>query len=170
MRTQWAETAMGLLVLALAGSFLAYSLTVSGAGTKPNAYDIVAKFGQVGSLAPGASVSVAGVKIGTVSQIVLDPKSFLAITRLSLDPAIKLPSDSTAKITSDGLLGGVHVSIAPGGASDDLKSGGEIANTQGAVDLFGLIGQVIRPQAGQSPVSSDPPTLDHGGATGQRQP
>jgi phospholipid/cholesterol/gamma-HCH transport system substrate-binding protein len=68
------------------------------------------------------------------------------VARLSLDPTVKLPSDSTAKITSDGLLGGVHVAIAPGGAADNLKPGGEIENTQGAVDLFGLIGQVMRPQ------------------------
>ena len=76
----------------------------------------------------------------------LEPKTFLAVAKLSIDPTVKLPADSTAKITSDGLLGGVHVAIAPGGAADNLKPGGEIENTQGAVDLFGLIGQVMRPQ------------------------
>ena len=137
---------MGLLVLVLAGAFLVYSLTVGGVGNKPGGYDVTAKFGQVGSLAPGAAVSVAGVKVGTVSQITLDPKTFLAVTKLSLDPTVKLPADSTAKITSDSLLGGVHVAIAPGGAAEDIKPGGEIDNTQGAVDLFGLIGSVMRPQ------------------------
>ena len=58
-----------------------------------------------------------------------------------------LPADSTAKITSDSLLGGVHVAIGAGGAAEDLKPGGEIENTQGAVDLFGLIGQAVRPAA-----------------------
>ena len=146
LRDQWAETLMGLLVLVLAGAFLVYSLTVGGVGNKPGGYDVTAKFGQVGSLAPGAAVSVAGVKVGTVSQITLDPKTFLAVTKLSLDPTVKLPADSTAKITSDSLLGGVHVAIAPGGAAEDIKPGGEIDNTQGAVDLFGLIGSVMRPQ------------------------
>ena len=155
LRDQWAETLMGLLVLVLAGAFLVYSLTVGGVGNKPGGYDVTAKFGQVGSLAPGAAVSVAGVKVGTVSQITLDPKTFLAVTKLSLDPTVKLPADSTAKITSDSLLGGVHVAIAPGGATEDIKPGGEIDNTQGAVDLFGLIGQVVRPQSAE-PAASTP--------------
>ena len=157
-REQWAETGMGVVVLALAGAFLAYSLSVGGVKMKAGGYDVTAKFGQVGSLAPGAAVSVAGVKVGTVSQITLDPKTFLAVTKLSLDPDVKLPSDSTAKITSDSLLGGVHVAIAPGGATDDIKPGGEIDNTQGAVDLFGLIGSVMRPQGGAAaPAAGETP-------------
>jgi phospholipid/cholesterol/gamma-HCH transport system substrate-binding protein len=158
LREQWAETLMGFLVLVLAAGFLVYSLTVGGVGSKPGGYDVTAKFGQVGSLAPGAAVSVAGVKVGTVSQISLDPKTFLAVTKLSLDPDVKLPSDSTAKITSDSLLGGVHVAIAPGGAADDIKPGGEIDNTQGAVDLFGLIGSVMRPQGGNGADDAAPTT------------
>ena len=160
MREQWAETLMGFVVLVLAAGFLVYSLSVGGVGNKPGGYDVTAKFGQVGSLAPGAAVSVAGVKVGTVSQITLDPKTYLAVTRLSLDPTVKLPSDSTAKITSDSLLGGVHVAIAPGGGADDIKPGGEIDNTQGAVDLFGLIGSVMRPQgdaAAAAPAASGAP-------------
>ena len=139
---------MGLVVLVLAGAFLTYSLSVGDFGSKPGGYEVVAKFGQVGSLAPGASVSVAGVKVGTVSRIALDPKTYFAVTRLSLDPSVRLPADSTARITSDSLLGSAHVAIAPGAAATDLKPGGEIENTQGAVDLFSLIGQFIRPQGG----------------------
>ena len=146
MREHWAETGMGVAVIAVAASFLIYSLSVGGVGRTRGGYDVTAKFGEAGSLEPGAAVSVAGVKVGTVSQVTLDPKPYMAVARLSLDPTVKLPSDSTAKITSDGLLGGVHVAIAPGGAADNLKPGGEIENTQGAVDLFGLIGQVMRPQ------------------------
>ncbi|CAN7342517.1 outer membrane lipid asymmetry maintenance protein MlaD [Phenylobacterium sp. LjRoot225] len=146
MREQWAETLVGLVVVALAAVFLVYSLTVGGVDRKAGQYEVTAKFGEVGALTPGAVVSVAGVKIGTVSTITLDPKTYLAVTKLSLDEDVKLPSDSTAKVTSDSLLGGAHIVIAPGGAMDDLKPGGEIENTQGSVDLFGLIGQVIRPQ------------------------
>ena len=68
---------------------------------------------------------------------------------------MKLPADSTAKITSDGLLGGAHIAIAPGASLEDLKPGGEIENTQGAVDIFGLIGSVIRPQGGGSGGASE---------------
>jgi phospholipid/cholesterol/gamma-HCH transport system substrate-binding protein len=147
MREQWAETGVGLVVIVLAAVFLVYSLSVGGLGRSSGQYEVTAKFGEVGALAPGAVVSVAGVKVGSVSRITLDPKTYLAVARLSLDPTVKLPSDSTAKVTSDSLLGGAHVAIAPGGAADDLKPGSEIQNTQGAVDLFGLIGQVLRPQA-----------------------
>jgi len=148
LREQWAETAMGVVVLALTAGFLTYSLTVGGVHMKRGDYEISAKFGEAGSLTPGAAVSVAGVKVGTVSEITLEPKTYLAVAKLSIDPTVKLPADSTAKITSDGILGGAHVSIAPGASMDDLKPGGEIENTQGAVDLFGLIGSVIRPQGG----------------------
>ncbi|MET3664269.1 phospholipid/cholesterol/gamma-HCH transport system substrate-binding protein [Caulobacter sp. 1776] len=150
MREQWAETAMGVVVLALAAGFMTYSLSVGGVHMKRGNYEISAKFGEAGSLAPGAAVSVAGVKVGTVSEVVLEPKTYLAVAKLSIDPTVKLPADSTAKITSDGLLGGAHIAIAPGASLEDLKPGGEIENTQGAVDIFGLIGSVIRPQGGGS--------------------
>ncbi|OYX34711.1 MAG: outer membrane lipid asymmetry maintenance protein MlaD [Caulobacterales bacterium 32-69-10] len=148
---QWAETAVGAVVLAAAAGFLIYALGHAGAGGKAGGYQVSARFGEVGALAPGADVRVAGVKVGAVSKVELDPKTFLAKATFSLDPDIQLPTDSTAKITSDGLLGGQHVSISPGGATDNLKAGGEIANTQGAVDLFGLIGRVLRPETPAQP-------------------
>jgi phospholipid/cholesterol/gamma-HCH transport system substrate-binding protein len=144
-REQWAEAGVGALVLAAAAAFLIYALSNAGEAGPRGGYPLTAKFGEAGALAPGADVRLAGVKIGSVSKIELDPKTFLAKTTLSIDPTVKLPSDSTVKITSDGILGGSHVSIAPGGAPDDMKPGAEFQNTQGAVDLFGLIGQAIRP-------------------------
>jgi len=149
---------MGAVVLVAAGIFFAYALSAGGKGLASSGYEVSARFGQVGALEPGADIRVAGVKVGSVSSITLDPKSFLAVAKLDLDSAVKLPTDSTAKITSDGLLGGEHVAIEPGGAQDNLKAGGEIQNTQGAVDLFSLVGQVLRPQpaATSAPASSAP--------------
>ena len=169
-KEQWAETAVGAVVIAAAGGFLAYSLTVGGKGAG-HGYEVQAKFGQVGSLAPGAVVSVAGVKVGTVSSITLAPKTFLAVVKLDLDAKTPLPADSVAKITSDGLLGGQHISIEPGGSTDNLKQGSEIENTQGSVDLFGLVGQFLRPSApaggaaGSTPAapSTAPPAAARGG-------
>jgi phospholipid/cholesterol/gamma-HCH transport system substrate-binding protein len=146
MRGQWVETGLGAVVLAAAASFLIYALSAGAIHGKARGYDLIAKFGQVGALAPGADVRVAGVKVGTVSAITLDSKSFMAVTRMTLDPTVKLPADSTAKVTSDSLLGGSHIAIEPGGAQGDMKPGDEFQNAQGAVDLFGLIGQFIRPQ------------------------
>lgn len=147
MRAHLGETIMGFVVLAFAALFLAYALGVAGLGQAAGgSYDLTARFGEAGGIQPGSKVTVSGVKVGSVSSVTIDPKTFLAVMHLSMDSSVKLPSDSTAKITSDGLLGGNHIAIAPGGAPDDLKPGAEINNTQGAVDLFGLIGQVMRPK------------------------
>jgi phospholipid/cholesterol/gamma-HCH transport system substrate-binding protein len=166
-REQWAETGVGAIVLIAAAGFLAYSLTAGGP-RQGHGYAVEARFGQVGALAPGANVSVAGVKVGTVTSIDLDPKTYLAIVRLDLDPKVPLPEDSTAKITSDGLLGGAHIVIEPGGAPGNLKAGGQIENTQGAVDLFGLVGQMLRPQqpaaASGAPAASAPAASSSPGA------
>lgn len=159
-RDQWAETAVGAVVLAAAAAFLVYALGHVGGLKAGGGYELIARFGEVGALAPGADVRVAGVKVGSVARVELDPKTFLAKTVLAIEPGVDLPSDSTAKITSDGLLGGSHVSIAPGGAAENLKAGGEFQNTQGAVDLFGLIGKMMRPDdkatGDGAPASADP--------------
>ncbi len=160
-RGQWLETGLGAVVLAAAASFLIYALSAGAVHSRAHGYDLTARFGQVGALAPGADVRVAGVKVGTVSTISLDPKTFMAVTKLTLDPTVKLPADSTAKITSDGLLGGSHIAVEPGGAPGDMKAGDEFQNTQGAVDLFGLIGQFIRPtspSASSAPASGAAPS------------
>lgn len=148
-REQWAETGLGAIVLLAAAGFLAYALAHAGSAGG-GGYRLSARFGEVGALAPGAAVSVAGVKVGSVTAVSLDSKTFLAEAVMTIDPKVKLPSDSTVKVTQDSLLGGQHLSVEPGGAADDLKPGASFQNTQGAVDLFGLIGQVLRPQSGAS--------------------
>ncbi|MDB5450994.1 MAG: Mammalian cell entry related domain protein [Phenylobacterium sp.] len=153
-RSQLAEAAVGAVVLGIAAWFLIYSLSIGGVGHQTDRYEVSARFGEVGSLAPGAAVRVAGVQIGAVSKVDLDPKTFLAKAHMELDRNVKLPADSTAKIASDGLLGGAHVVISPGSATENLKAGGEIENTQGAVDLFGLVGQMMRPPAQPSAPST----------------
>lgn len=140
----WAESAIGAAVLAAAAGFLWYTLSNASPSVGQGGYSLTARFGEVGGLATGADVRVSGVKVGTVAKITLDPKSFLAVTTLNLNGDVKLPADSTAKISSTSLLGGAMVAITPGGSTQDLKPGGEIENTQGAVDLFNLIGQVVR--------------------------
>ncbi len=159
-RDQWAETVVGAAVLAAAGGFLFYALGNTGGSGVRGGYEVTARFGEAGALAPGADVRVAGVKVGAVSSVELEPQTFLAKATLTVDPTVQLPADSTAKITSDGLLGGSHVSIAPGGATENLQPGGEFANTQGAVDLFGLIGRMMRPAEDAPPPVAAPAATD----------
>ena len=144
----WAETGVGALVRAAAAGFLIDALGNTSKGADAGGYELVGKFGDVGALATGADVRVAGVKVGAVSRIELDSKAYLAKVHVVINKDVKLPADSTAKITSSGLLGGQLVAIAPGGALEDMKPGSEFQNTQGAVDLFGLIGQFVRPAPG----------------------
>jgi phospholipid/cholesterol/gamma-HCH transport system substrate-binding protein len=165
-RQQWAETGLGAVVLLAAVGFLGYALAHAGGVGGGGGYPLKARFGEAGSLAPGATVTVAGVKIGEVSSVKLDPKTFLADATLTIQPSIQLPTDSTVKITQDSLLGGQHIAIEPGGATDNLKPGATFQNTQGAVDLFGLIGSVIRPQGqgggGSAPASGANPASTPG--------
>ncbi len=154
----WAETGVGALVLAAAAGFLIYALGNTSKGADAGGYELIGKFGDVGALATGADVRVAGVKVGAVSKIELDSKAYLAKVHVVINKDVKLPADSTAKITSSGLLGGQLVAIAPGGSLDDMKPGAEFQNTQGAVDLFGLIGQFVRPSSGAAaPASGSAP-------------
>ena len=108
-RQQWAETGLGAVVLIAAVGFLGYALAHAG-GIGGGGYPLKARFGEVGSLAAGATVTVAGVKVGTVSSVELDPKTFLDSATLDIDPKVKLPSDSTVKITRVRLA---QVSLAP---------------------------------------------------------
>ncbi len=167
-RQQWAETGLGAIVLLAAAGFLAYALAHAGGIGEAGGYLLKARFGEVGSLAPGAAVTVAGVKVGSVSAVTLDPKTFLADASMTIKADVKLPSDSTVKITQDSLLGGQHLSVEPGGASDDLKPGATFQNTQGSVDLFGLIGSMLRPQppkAGADGGGATPASPSAGAAT-----
>ena len=150
MRDNWIEPLVGAVVLGGTGAFLTYLLIAGDARPAPDGYRLTARFGQVGGLREGDDVRIAGVKIGRVGRISLQPDTYLAVADLEIAPQTRLPRDSTARVTSDGLLGGAHVAIEPGADTAMLKAGGEIENTQGAVDLFGLIGQFINKPAAPS--------------------
>ena len=107
-------------------------------------------------MSAGTDVRIAGLKVGTVSDQKLDPKTWQAEVILALDPEVKVPNDSSATITSEGLLGSTYVALNPGGASDALKEGDTIVDTQGSVDLMGMIGQFIN-KSGDTKDTADKP-------------
>ena len=137
------ETLIGLIVLAAAGLFLFYAQGQLDEGPGRGGYAVNARFNSIGDLARGADVRVAGVSVGTVSDISLDTQTYFARTHLTIRSDVEIPEDSTAKIAMAGLLGGSYVEIEPGGAMEMLEAGGEIEFTQGAIDLFDLIGQFM---------------------------
>lgn len=137
------ETLVGTVVLAVAGFFLAYAYTTADVGGSGDSYTLSASFDRVDGLSVGSDVRMSGIKIGTVTGQTLDSDTFLARIELSIDKSIDLPEDTSAKVASDGLLGGAYVSLEAGGAMDLLSQGGEIEFTQGSIDIMSLIGQAI---------------------------
>ena len=94
-------------------------------------------------VATGTDVKISGIKVGTLVDQKLDPDTFLAVLRLSLDNSVKLPEDTVAQIASEGLLGSNFVALVPGGADKIIPPGGEIKYTQAPVNLVQMLGKFI---------------------------
>ena len=136
------ELLTGAVILVLAAGFLGYAVAHSGRASL-SGYALTARFDRIDGLAVGSDVRMAGVKVGTVSDARIDPRSYLAVVTLTLQDSIKLPKDSSAEVTSDGLLGGKFLSLTPGGDSNMLPPGGTITITQSSVSLEQLLGRFI---------------------------
>lgn len=151
------ELWVGTAVLVVAAGFLAWS-TGGGAlrGQWSGGYELRAAFPNVDGIEVGTDVRVAGVKVGRVSAVELNPQTYFAEARLRLPERIALPSDSAALIQSDGLLGGAYIELQPGGAPDNLQPGDEIEDVQGAVSLLSLMMKFVDSQA------ADPGTAKEG--------
>lgn len=139
MRDQTVETLVGVVVVAVAASFISYAALVSDRGAAVKGYELIGRFPAASGVAPGTEVRISGVKVGAVVDVTLDPKTYFADVRLTMREDIALASDTSAKITADGLLSESYIAIEPGGDFEDLKPGDIIANTQGTVDLLGLL-------------------------------
>jgi len=149
------ETLMGALVLAIAGAFLVFVFN-STSMRATGGYDVVAKFDRVDGLARGADVKVSGIKVGTVVEQKLDTERFLAVVRMNIDTAIRLPVDTVAQVSSEGLLGGSFVALVPGGEDKTIPPGGEIRYTQSPVNLVQLLGKFMFGQ-GEKEQGAQPP-------------
>ncbi len=136
------ETIVGAVVLIVAGVFVFYAFAKSGQPTT-GGYEITARFGRVDGLKRGADVTLSGVKVGSVTGIDLDGKTYQAVVHLSVSSSVKLPDDTNAKIISESLLGGMVVVLEPGADTKTLNPGGEITNTQDAISLTELIAKFM---------------------------
>jgi phospholipid/cholesterol/gamma-HCH transport system substrate-binding protein len=139
MSTQRTEIIVGGIVLAVAVGFLAYVSQATGLTSSTSGYPLTASFRSLEGISVGSDVRLAGVKIGSVTDITLNPTSFRADTAFTVLEGIELPDDSAIVISSEGLLGGNFVEILPGGSPFNLEEGGEIEDTQGAVSLISLL-------------------------------
>lgn len=137
-----AEALVGLAVVLVAAAFLLFAWQRTGGGAG-HGMRVTALFPSANGISVGTDVRVAGLKVGQVAAQRLDPKSYQAEVVLALNGDLRIPADSSAAIATDGLLGGSHVSLLPGGATAVMKNGDVIVDTQGAVDMMSLIGGVI---------------------------
>jgi phospholipid/cholesterol/gamma-HCH transport system substrate-binding protein len=136
------ETVMGGVVLVVALGFVGFVFK-STSVERVDGYQVIAQFDDASGLIAGTDVRLAGVKIGTVAGQRLDAELFTAVVTLNVNDAIKLPADTSARIISDGLLGGNYVALEPGGDDANIEPDGEILYTQGAINVVDLLGRFV---------------------------
>ena len=134
------ETLLGAAVLAVAIGFVVFAYTRSGVATV-SGYEVSAAFNRVDGIANGSDVRIGGIKVGSVIGRELEPETYRAVLRMSIDETVALPADSSAAVVSDGLLGGKFIDLQPGGEETLIADGGRIAYTQSSLLLEELIGK-----------------------------
>lgn len=151
MKKSALELWVGLFVVAglAALGVLAFKVGNLSSGDISNAYKVTASFNNIGGLAVKAPVTLAGVRIGRVSDIQIDREDYNAIVSMSIDPRYdNLPLDTSASILTQGLLGAQYVGMEPGADEENLKDGDRIEITQSAVVLEQMLGQLLFSKAG----------------------
>jgi phospholipid/cholesterol/gamma-HCH transport system substrate-binding protein len=148
MNKKSVEVLVGLFVLlGILGvvflSLKAANLATFSFNADATTYSLTAKFDNIGGLKVRAPVRSAGVTVGRVVSITLDPVSYQGVVKLDVNRGVQFPRDSSAKILTAGLLGDQYVGLEAGGDEKNLAPGDNISQTQSAVVLENLIGQFL---------------------------
>ena len=146
------EIAVGLFVLFGLIALVLLAFEVSGLNqtfTRNSGYEIKAYFPNIGSLKPRSKVTVAGVNVGRVKDIILDPQTYEAEVIVFIDSDIKIPKDSSASILTAGLIGDNYLSIDPGLEEEYFVDGGVVAKTHSALVLEELVSRFLFNKASQ---------------------
>jgi phospholipid/cholesterol/gamma-HCH transport system substrate-binding protein len=153
MKDSAVETLIGAVVIAIAAAFFFFVYTTTDRGSAGSGYRVRAEFDNIGAVNVGTDVRMAGIKIGSVVAQELDPETYQARITMAIDPKVKLADDTTAKVSSEGILGAPYIALEAGGSETYIADGGEIAITQGAIDLWKLVSEALfnKPAAGQAP-------------------
>ncbi len=152
MNKRGIETLVGLFVVAGLVGFVFIALKAANLASfgSSQGYLVSARFDNVGGLKKRSPIRSAGVTVGRVTSIKLDPKTYEGVVTMEVDSDVKFPKDSSAKILTSGLLGDQYIGIEPGSDEKDLVAGDRITQTQSAVVLENLIGQVLAGKAGEA--------------------
>ncbi|MCV3274102.1 outer membrane lipid asymmetry maintenance protein MlaD [Roseobacter sinensis] len=133
------EVLVGAGVLALAAGFVFYAAQVTELSANSSTYPLEASFRSLEGVSVGTDVRLAGVRVGSVAAVDLNPETYRADTVVAVQQGIEIPDDSAIVISSEGLLGGNFVEIVPGGSPFFFEPGDTITDTQGAVSLVSLL-------------------------------
>lgn len=136
------ETAMGAVVLAVAGIFLVFAMKTAHVDTS-SGYHVKAAFSNANGLLIGSDVRIGGVKVGSVAGLSLDHTTYQAVATLTISNGVELPKDTSATIRSESLMGGKFLALEPGGDEAMLAEGGLIEHTQSTPDIEQMLGQAI---------------------------
>ena len=137
-------TGLFILLGFAALAYLATQTTSVANFSQGDSYDLKARFTNVGQLKLRAPVKIAGVRIGSVANVVLEPYKLDALVTLAIDKHYnKIPDDSAAAVFTSGLLGDQYVAIQPGGSPEVFKNGDEVILTQSSMQLEELIGKYL---------------------------
>jgi phospholipid/cholesterol/gamma-HCH transport system substrate-binding protein len=136
------EVIAGAVVLAVAAAFFSYGVANTG-HEKGKGIRLSAEFDNIGTLASGADVRIAGVKVGSILHTGYDPQTYRARVDFTVAKDVRLPSDSSAQIASAGLLGSASLNLVPGGGDTMLTNGQQMQITQSAANLEDLLGKFI---------------------------
>ncbi|MEZ5558776.1 MAG: outer membrane lipid asymmetry maintenance protein MlaD [Pseudomonadales bacterium] len=146
MQMRTVEISVGAFVLAGILALIVLVVRVSGItlGPAEGSYTLYAEFNDVAGLRKRGKVSMAGVTVGRVEDISVDPSHGLAIVKLEIDGNVgSLPADTGARILTEGLLGARYIGLMPGADEEKLADGDYITDTQGALVLENLIGDLV---------------------------
>ena len=133
------EIITGTIVLIVAAGFLVFIIKVGGFSADNENYNLNTSFRSAEGIDTGTEVRMAGVKIGTVKSLSLNAETLQADVKLKIEKSILIPNDSSAVISSEGLLGGSFLEIVPGGSFDNYAAGEVIEDTQSSISLINLL-------------------------------
>ena len=152
------EFLVGAFVL-LGLAAVAYLTVKLGAGSLlgGDTYMLEARFTSVSGLNAGSNVVVAGVPVGRVESIRMEPSEYTAIVTLNVMAGLKLPTDSMASIKTTGLIGDKYLALSPGADETYLKAGERITMTESSVDLESLIGKMAFGSVSEETEKAPPP-------------
>ena len=140
MKEDKLEVIIGAVVIAVALGFVVFLYQTTGLSVlNLEHYELKADFRSADGIHVGTDVRLAGVKVGTVSDLSLNVETYRAEAELAIENAVDIPEDSALTVSSEGLLGGNFIEIIPGASYEYMQPGDEFLDTQGSVSLISLL-------------------------------